>query len=342
METVKQHSFGSRDRGKAVLIFLGRKCIGLILLLLAVSGVSFALVHYSPIDPIQAYVGADMMKVSPEQRQAIVEYWGLDKPAPAQYWSWLGALAGGDWGTSMIYRQPVLEVIGERFAASLALMGAAWVLSGIIGFFCGVTAAMNRNSWMDRLVRWYCYILSSTPTFWVGLLLMLVFAVWLGWLPVGLAVPAGVTADQVHLVDRIRHMLLPVLTLSVTGIAAIALHTREKLLDVMDSEYWLFARARGEQGWTIFRRHGLRNVALPAITLQFASFSELFGGAVLAEQVFSYPGLGQAAVEAGLRGDVPLLLGVVLCSAVFVFTGNTMADISYRLIDPRVKAGARP
>lgn len=342
METVKQHSFGSRDRGKAVLIFLGRKCIGLILLLLAVSGVSFALVHYSPIDPIQAYVGADMMKVSPEQRQAIVEYWGLDKPAPAQYWSWLGALAGGDWGTSMIYRQPVLEVIGERFAASLALMGAAWVLSGIIGFVCGVTAAMNRNSWMDRLVRWYCYILSSTPTFWVGLLLMLVFAVWLGWLPVGLAVPAGVTADQVHLVDRIRHMLLPVLTLSVTGIAAIALHTREKLLDVMDSEYWLFARARGEQGWTIFRRHGLRNVALPAITLQFASFSELFGGAVLAEQVFSYPGLGQAAVEAGLRGDVPLLLGVVLCSAVFVFTGNTMADISYRLIDPRVKAGARP
>ncbi|MNP60273.1 Dipeptide transport system permease protein DppB [compost metagenome] len=126
-----------------------------------------------------------------------------------------------------------------------------------------------------------------------------------------------------------------------TGIASIALHTREKLLDVMDSEYWLFAKARGEQGGTVFWRHGLRNVALPAITLQFASFSELFGGAVLAEQVFSYPGLGQAAVEAGLRGDVPLLLGVVLCSAVFVYTGNTLADICYRLIDPRVKAGSR-
>lgn len=342
METLKHEYSGATGRGKAVLSFLGRKGLRLLLLLLAVSAVSFILVHYSPIDPIQAYVGADMMKVSPEQRQAIVEYWGLNDPAPTRYWNWITALASGDWGTSMIYRRPVLEVIGERFAASLALMGAAWALSGVIGFVCGIVAAMKRNSWVDRLVRWYCYILSSTPTFWVGLLLMLVFAVWLGWLPVGLAVPAGVTADQVHLADRLRHMLLPVLTLSVTGIASIALHTREKLLDVMDSEYWLFAKAKGEQGFTIFRRHGLRNVALPAITLQFASFSELFGGAVLAEQVFSYPGLGQAAVEAGLRGDVPLLLGVVLCSAVFVFTGNTLADISYRLIDPRVKAGSRP
>ncbi|MGO4498365.1 ABC transporter permease [Paenibacillus sp. 2RAB27] len=321
--------------------FILRKGLGLLLLLLAVSAISFMLVHFSPIDPIQAYVGADMMKVSAEQREAIVQYWGLNEPPLLRYWHWLSAVVSGDLGTSMIYRRPVLEVIGERFAASLALMGAAWLLSGLIGFVSGVLAAMNRNTWVDKGIRWYCYTLSSTPTFWVGLLFMLVFAVWLGILPVGLAVPAGTTADQVQFIDRIRHMILPVLTLSVTGIAAIALHTREKLIDVTEKEYWLFARARGERGFTIFWRHGLRNVALPAITLQFASFSELFGGAVLAEQVFSYPGLGQAAVEAGLRGDIPLLMGVVLFSALFVYCGNAMADLSYRFIDPRMKEGSR-
>jgi peptide/nickel transport system permease protein len=341
MEIIKPISASLPNASRILLSFLLRKGAGLIFLLLAVSAISFTLVHFSPIDPIQAYVGADMMRVSAEQREAIMDYWGLNDPPISRYWSWLTALASGDLGTSMIYRRPVLEVIGERFAASLTLMGTAWILSGFIGFISGVLAAMNRNTWIDKIIRWYCYTLSSTPTFWVGLLFILTFAVWLGWLPVGLAVPAGVSADQVQVIDRVRHMLLPALTLSVTGIAAIALHTREKLLDVMDKDYWLFARARGEQGFTIFWRHGLRNVALPAITLQFASFSELFGGAVLAEQVFSYPGLGQAAVEAGLRGDIPLLLGVVLFSALFVYIGNAMADLSYLLIDPRVKVSGR-
>ncbi|WP_397370502.1 ABC transporter permease [Paenibacillus anseongensis] len=342
MEIIEREFSNLTRVSRMLAPFLLRKGLGLILLLLAVSAISFLLVHFSPIDPVQAYVGADMMKVSAEQREMIMQYWGLNEPPVTRYWNWLCAVASGDLGTSMIYRRPVLEVIGERFAASLALMGIAWVLSGIIGFVSGVLAAMNRNTWIDRLIRWYCYTLSSTPTFWIGLLFMLVFAVWLGWLPVGLAVPAGVTSEEVNLLDRIRHMLLPALTLSVTGVAAITLHTREKLVDITNKDYWIFARARGERGFQIFWRHGLRNVALPAITLQFASFSELFGGAVLAEQVFSYPGLGQAAVEAGLRGDVPLLLGIVLFSAVFVYSGNAMADMSYRLIDPRMKEGGKP
>jgi len=164
--------------------------------------------------------------------------------------------------------------------------------------------------------------------------------VWLGWLPVGLGVPAGVAAEDVSLLDRVRHLVLPAMTLSVVGVANVALHTRQKLSEVLASDYVLFARARGESGFTLFARHGLRNIALPAITLQFASFSELFGGAVLAEQVFSYPGLGQATVEAGLRGDVPLLLGLVLFSAMFVLAGNLAADGLYRLVDPRIREGA--
>jgi peptide/nickel transport system permease protein len=171
----------------------------------------------------------------------------------------------------------------------------------------------------------------------MGLLLLTVFAVWLGWLPVGLGAPAGVLSGQVTIGDRLQHMLLPAMTLSIVGVAPIALHTRQKLIDVLASDYVLFARARGERGLALLWRHGLRNIALPALSLHFAAFSELFGGAVLAEQVFSYPGLGQATVEAGLRGDVPLLLGIVLFSSLFVFTGNLIADALYRLVDPRMR-----
>ncbi|NHN30263.1 ABC transporter permease [Paenibacillus agricola] len=325
----------------STLTYWGLKAIRLLSLLFAVSIISFWLVEQSPIDPIQAYVGADMMKVSAEQRLLIAEYWGLDKPPVERFLRWGSALLHGDLGTSMIYRLPVTEVIQERFLSSAALMGVSWLLSGIIGFVAGVVAAMNKDRWPDRLIKWYCYTLASTPTFWLGLLLLIVFAVWLGWFPVGLGVPAGVLSGDVTFGDRVQHMILPALTLSVIGISSIALHTRQKLVEVLSSDYVLFARARGESGFRLFWRHGLRNVALPAISLQFTSFSELFGGAVLAEQVFSYPGLGQATVEAGLRGDVPLLLGIVLCSSLFVFSGNLLADLFYRLVDPRLGKGVR-
>ncbi|MFC3769596.1 ABC transporter permease [Paenibacillus sp. GCM10012303] len=314
-----------------------QKLIRLLSLLAAISIVSFVLVSSSPIDPIQAYVGADMMRVSPEQRQLIAEYWGLDRPPLERFAGWASALLQGNLGTSMMYRQPVAEVIGERFMSSLWLMSLSWLLAGLFGFASGVIAAMNKDRWPDKLIKWYCYTLASTPTFWMGLLLLMVFAVWLGWFPVGLGTPAGVLAEQVTWSDRLEHMLLPALTLSIVGIAPIALHTRQKLSDVLGSDYILFARARGERGFRLFRRHGLRNIALPALSLHFAAFSELFGGAVLAEQVSSYPGLGQATVEAGLRGDVPLLLGIVLFSSLFVFAGNLIADLLYRLIDPRIR-----
>jgi len=324
------------------ILFILQKSLRLILLLPAVSAISFALVSHSPIDPVQAYVGADMMRVGPEQREAIAERWGLNAPPAERFARWLSALASGDLGISTVYRRPVAEVIGERFASSALLMGAAWLLSGLLGFCAGAVAAMNQGKWIDRFIKGYCYTLASTPSFWIALLLLLLFSVWLGWFPVGLAVPAGVLAQDVTLLDRLAHMALPALTLSVTGLSAVALHTRQKLIDVLASDYILFARAGGERGWSLFRKHALRNVALPAVTLQFTAFSELFGGAILAEQVFSYPGLGQATMEAGVRGDVPLLLGIVLFSACFVFCGNLLADLAYRWIDPRIREGRTP
>lgn len=271
-------------------------------LLVAISFISFILMKNSPIDPVQAYIGADMLNVGPEQRERIAEYWGLNEPVLVQYANWASAVLQGDLGTSMIHRRPVSEIIGERFMSSLALMIVAWTLSGVMGFVLGVVAAMKQGTWIDRAIQWYCYTLASTPTFWMGLLVLIIFAVWLGWFPIGLGVPAGVLAEDVVFLDRVKHLVLPALTLSILGVANVALHTRQKLIEVLSSDYVLFAKARGEKGFSLFWRHGLRNIALPAVTLQFAAFSELFGGAILAEQVFSYPGLGKATIDAGLRG----------------------------------------
>ena len=320
-----------------IVSFIVRKSVRLVSLLFAICVITFVLISQSPIDPIQAYIGADMMRVGPEQRDKIAENWGLNEPPAVQFFRWGVSVLQGDLGTSMIYRRPVTEIISEKFLHSLALMIIAWILSGIVGFTLGIAAAMKKGKWQDRIIKGYCYTLASTPAFWMGLLLLMVFAVWLDWFPIGMGVPAGVLAEDVTLADRIRHLFLPALTLSIVGVANIALHTRQKLIEVLSSEYILFAKAKGEKGFTLLWRHGLRNISLPAITLHFAAFSELFGGAVLAEQVFSYPGLGQATVEAGLRGDVPLLLGLVIFSSIFVFVGNLMADLISFVVDPRMK-----
>lgn len=324
---------------KRITFYIGKKSLKLLSLLLGTSILSFLLVSYSPIDPIQSYVGAEMMRVSPEQQDKIAEYWGLNESKVEQYVNWVKAVLQGNLGTSLIYRDSVSTIIVERFLASFALMGVAWVLSGIIGFLLGIIAGMFEGSIFDHIIKGYSFILASTPSFWLGLLLITIFSIWLGWFPVGLAAPAGIEIENVTLIERVKHLFLPVLTLSIVGVANVALHTRQKLVDVLKSEYMRFAIAKGERGFSLLWRHGIRNTALPAISLQFASFGELFGGAIIAEQLFSYPGLGQAVVQAGLGGDVPLLLGIVLFSTMFVFIGNLIADLMYHIFDPRIRKG---
>lgn len=323
------------------LQFAGKKLLRMLLLLLGVSLAAFLLMAASPLDPLQTNVGqAALGSMSREQIAQLEDYWGVNTPLPERYLGWLSAALRGDLGTSLLYRQPVLQIVAERLGNSLGLLLSAWVLSGALGLTLGVLAGAFRDRWPDRLIRGWCLLLSSTPAFWLALLLLMVFSVWLGWFPIGLSVPIGAAAEQVSFLERLRHAFLPALTLSVTGVSGIALHTREKMVDVMESDYVLFARARGESLGGIVLRHGLRNVALPAITLQFASVSEIIGGSVLVEQVFSYPGLGQAAVNAGLGGDLPLLLGITVITAAVVFGGSLAADLLYGAADPEIRRGA--
>jgi len=311
----------------------------LLVIMILVSVISFTLVSLSPLDPITAYLGVDRMQISQEQQALIINRWGLDQPPVDRFFIWAGRIFQGDFGRSMIFNQPVISVIGQRFMASLWLMGAAWVLSGVLGFVLGIIAGAWKNSLADRVIRLYAFTLASTPTFWMGLVLLVAFAVKLDWAPFCCAGPPGVLPQDITLGQRLHHLILPAATLSIIGTAAITMHTREKMIDVMNSDHALFARAQGESTLGLALSHGVRNVSLPALTLQFATIGELFGGSVLAEQVFSYPGLGQAVVQAGTRGDVPLLLGIVLFSTLFVCCGNALADLLYRAVDPRIRLG---
>jgi len=312
----------------------------LVLLLAGVAVACFALLEASPVDPVDAYVGAEVARIGPEQRALIAERFGLDDPPLARLALWAGRVVRGDLGTSTIFGVPVATVIGYRFAASLALMAVAWVVSGVLGFGLGLLAAITAGSPVDRAIRWVAYVLASAPTFWVGLLLLTTFAVTLGWAPVCCGTPVGMDPADATLAQRLHHLALPALTLSIAGIAPVVLHTRAQAVGILRGDAVRFARAQGERGAGLVRHRLLRNAAAPALLLQFASVSELFGGSVLAETVFSYPGLGQATVQAGLRGDVPLLLGIALFTTVFVWAGNQLGDVVHALVDPRVRAAA--
>ena len=322
--------------GKTVWGILVFQTARMALLVALVSILAFVLLSVSPVDPLQTNVGqAALGAMSPEQVERLKGYWGVDLPPAERYLSWAADVLRGDMGTSLLYRRPVAEVIWEKLSNSLWLLASSWLLSGLLGFTLGVLAGRKRGGLCDRLVTGYSLLAASTPAFWTAMVLLMVFAVYFKWFPIGLSVPIGVTAE-----DRIRHAVLPAAALSLTGISSVALHTREKMVSIMESDFVLFARARGESETSIVLRHGLRNVLIPAMTLQFASISEIIGGSVLVEQVFSYPGLGQAAVTAGLGSDVPLLLGITVVTAVLAASGNLAASVLYGIVDPRIRKGA--
>lgn len=320
--------------GKKVIMYICR----VVLLVIAASAVSFMLMKASPVDPVQANVGQNALgSMSQEQIEKIEEYWGVGESPVKQYFSWLKDFVSGDMGTSLLYRRPVSQVLGEKLQNSLMLMVIAWAISGVLGFVLGALAGMKKGTFIDKGIKGYCLLISSTPTFWLALLVLMIFGVWLKIFPVGLSVPIGMTSSEISFADRLYHAFLPALTLSITGVSNIALHTREKMIEISESNYMMFARARGEKGWQLFKNHGFRNILLPAITIHFASISEIFGGSILIEQVFSYPGMGQAAVTAGLGSDMPLLMAITVISSLIVFGGNAVANILYGIVDPRIR-----
>lgn len=253
-----------------------------------------------------------------------------------RFLAWAGDLLHGDLGVPALQRA---RGRGHRLAGGQLARphGVAWVASGVLGFVLGVAAALREGRLLDRFVRGYCFVLAASPTFWVGLLLLMVFSVWLGWFPLGFSVPVGVAARRCHLRRcAASHGAAGHHAIGGGGGQRGAAHPA-KASDVLNTTTVRIRPGRGLTRREALIRHGLRNLALPAITLQFSQIAEIFGGSVLVEEVFSYPGLGQAAVTAGLGGDVALLAGIALVSAALVFTGNLAANLIYGLVDPRMR-----
>lgn len=314
---------------RSLSIFLLR----LICLLLVTAAGTFVLLSFSPVDPIRAYIGSDLLHVPPEQYPLIAARWGLDLPLWQRFLHWFMQMLQGDMGYSMLYNAPVSQVISERFATSFALLLSAWIFSGVFGLLMGLTAGRYLNRWPDRLISSFSYLLASLPTFWIGLLLLSLFAVKLNWAPICCAWTLGSDAETASWGDKLHHLILPCIALGLLGVGNIALHTRAKVAEVMSSEFIRYARAQGDKGWSLVQFHILRHAITPALCLQFASLGELLGGSLLAEKVFAYPGLGQATIDAGLHGDIPLLMGIVMFCAILVFCGNSIANLLLRRLN---------
>ena len=308
-----------------------------LLLILAVSFISFLLLDLSPIDPIASFSRARSVGLSPEDKQELIKVWGLDQPLIARYFSWLLNLFRGDLGISNIYGRKVIDIIGEGFSRSILLMAIAWIFQGIIGIWLGIVAGANQGKIKDKIIKAYAIVFASTPSFWVGILLIIVFSLKLKLFPSSMGSPVGVLSEDITLTDSLKHLVLPALTLVLVGVSNLILHTRIKVIDILNSDYVLYAKDRGMKKGEILNKFAFKNLILPGLSLLFTSFSELFSGTILVENVFNYPGIGGLTVEAGLRGDAPLLLGLVLFSTIFVYMGNRICDLLYLVIDPRLR-----
>lgn len=310
--------------------------IKMFVLIILVCIVTFTLAVNSPLDPIRQYVG-EGVTVSLDQREAIAEYWGLNDTKIERFGKWFTNILHGDFGQSVIFRRGVLDVIKDRAMSSFFLMINTFVLSGLLGYILGLIMGKYRDSILDKTIKTICITFTATPTFWVGILMLIIFSLKLNLFPIGFSIPIGRTYGDVSFYEKAYHAILPIITLTLVFIPNIALHTRSKTIEVLQSDYVLFAIARGESDHSIMKNHVIKNTALPAITILFGSFSEIFGGSVLAENVFSYPGLGSTIVQAGLGGDIPLLLGITIITAIFVFVGNFVSDLISLFINPMIR-----
>ena len=324
------------QRGWLSALLVERAVRLLWLLPLAMVGL-FTLISLAPVDPVQAYIGERMALIGPEQRAAIAETWGLNAPLHERFLNWLSHLVQGDLGSSITFNAPVLDLILNRAAASLPLIGMAFAISFLLGTGLGLVAAASRGRWPDRCIRAVAVVLTASPGFWIAILLIAAFAVGLGWLPGCCAAPVGLTAAEVGGADRLRHLILPAAAVSVVGISPLILHTRARATAFLESPAAAHLAAHGARPLPLTFRWGLRHALGPALTIHLAGAGELIGGSVLAETVFAWPGLGQAAVRAATGADAPLLMGIALATLLLVFTGNLLADIAAHLLDPRLR-----
>jgi len=317
--------------------YLVRKLAQLALTLFAVIAFNFLLFRILPGDPVRLYARSGHL--TPEAAAQLRAFFGLDKPVWQQFLIYMKDLAHGDLGFSLTYHRPVADIVGERMANTLLLLGAATILVVTLGIGLGVLSAARRGKKVDSTTVMGSLVLWSMPTFWTGLLLLFTFAVWFNLLPTsGISTPGAVYATPLaKAADISKHLILPTLTLALVDIGQFVLITRSSLVDVMTEDFMTTARAKGVPRRRIVWHHGMRNAMLPVVTASALYIGLVVGGAIQVETVFSWPGMGELTYDAVLRRDYPVLEACFLIFAVTVILANFVSDLLYRRLDPRVR-----
>jgi len=319
--------------------YISKRLLQAIPLLLGIATVTFFIVHLAPGDPMDFFLEQrHRQNIDPEVIELLRQKYGLDQPIHIQYVKWLGNLIQGDLGESFTHRRPVSDLLAEAIPYTLQLTILAILFDALIGIALGIISAVKQYSVLDKTITLGSLILYSIPGFWLALMLVLVFSVNLGWLPTSQtrSFDYEFLSWFEKLKDLAWHLVLPVFILGIASAAGTARYMRSRLLEVLNEEYILAARARGLRERTVILKHALRNALIPIITIYGLSLPFLLGGAVIIETIFAWPGMGQLAVSAIQARDYPVILATSMIAAVLTVIGSLIADVTYALADPRV------
>ena len=311
-----------------MLAFIGRRILIAIPTVILISIFVFALQHLLPGDPILVMAGEER---DPAVIEALREKYRMNDPIPVQYLAWAGAALQGDLGISLRTQQPVLELIGEKLPVTIQLAVMALIIAILIGIPAGVLSAYKKGTWIDWLANIVALSGLSVPNFWLGIMLILLVSVKLGWLPASGYMP--LSEDPVQ---SIKVMLMPAFVLGTAIAATLMRHTRSAMLSVLKSDYVRTARAKGLRERVVLVKHALRNALVPVVTVITLLFGELLAGAVFTEQIFTIPAFGKLVVDAVFNRDYAVVQGIVLCTGIAFIAMNILADAAYRVLNPRI------
>lgn len=317
--------------------YILRRLLLIPIMLLGITAIDFTFINMAPGDPITAMLDPnEMRQMSAEdvaRRRAAL---GLDKPIPVRYGLWLKEVMTGNLGHSYIKALPVARLVIDGLKNTILLMTISIIISTVVGILLGITSALRPYSWFDYMLSALSFSGVAMPSFFLALILMFGGALKLGWFPTSGLMTPGVPFS---LMDRLMHMVLPLITISVAGTAGVLRYSRSSMLEVLQEGYITTARAKGLTSAVVSLRHAAKNAALPVITILGLQIPGLFGGAVIVETIFNIPGIGGTMVEATNNSDYPVMMGGILISAITVLVCNLLADVAYAFADPRISLG---
>jgi peptide/nickel transport system permease protein len=311
--------------------FILRRLLSAVPVMIIITFATFALMQLLPGGPLAAY--ENNPEISQKDIERLRHEMGLDRPIPVQYWSWLKNFVRGDWGYSFATKRPVLSEIGDRLPNTLYLTGLSLVAALLIAIPAGILSATRQYSVFDHVVTTLTYVGRSMPVYFSGLLLIIVFSIWLRWLPSGGMHTLG---KELSIIDGLRHLALPLLSLSTLIAAKYVRFLRTSMLEVIHLDYIRTAAAKGLRERVIIFKHAFRNAAIPLVTVVAVDLPVLFAGALFTETIYSWPGMGRLFVDAATRFDYSVVMGIVAAIAFLVVLSNLLADVVYSILDPRI------